>query len=128
MSVERFLNISQTFPETENLNGMAQLFPVHFIGIILNIMNIRPFSISPCTLIIKDVFFQGTFIVRVLSDWWQAWSSWSRHCAQDGQFQVRFLVGSSEIFEVTYFFCSHSVALGFTQPLIEMGTKEFPWG
>ena len=62
--MERLLLISQTVPETENLNGMAQLFPVHFIGIILNVINIRPFSISPCTAIIKDVLLQGTFIVK----------------------------------------------------------------
>ena len=60
---------------------MAQLFPVHFIGIILYVMNFRLFSINPCNVIIKDVLFRGAFVVRVLSDWWQAWSSWLRHCA-----------------------------------------------
>jgi hypothetical protein len=78
--VEQFLGISHTFPEIENLNGMARLFPVHIIGIILNVMNIRPYSISPCTVIIKGVLFEGKFIVRVLSDCWQTWSSWLRHC------------------------------------------------
>jgi hypothetical protein len=30
-------------------------------------------------------------------------------------------------FQVTYCFCPHSVALGSTQPVTEMGAKEFPW-
>jgi hypothetical protein len=29
-------------------------------------------------------------------------------------------------FRVTYSFCAHSLALGSTQPLTEMSTKEFP--
>jgi len=37
-------------------------------------------------------------------------------------------VGSLEVFQVTKSFCVPSVALGSTQPLIEMSTKEFPWG
>ena len=32
------------------------------------------------------------------------------------------------IFQVACSFCPHSVALGSTQPLTEMSTKEFPWG
>ena len=52
-----------------------------YTGIILNVMNIRPFSISPCTVIIKDMLFKGTFIIGVLTtDWWHVWSSWLRHC------------------------------------------------
>jgi hypothetical protein len=47
---------------------------------------------------------------------------------QDGRLWARFLVGSLEIFQVTYSFCPHSVALGSTQLLTEMSTKEFSWG
>jgi hypothetical protein len=125
--VERFLIISRTFPETENFNGMAQLFTVHFIRIILNIMNIRPFSISPCTVIIKYVFFKERLLLEYcLIGGKHGAVGWGT-VPQDGQFQVRFLVGSLEIFEVNYSFCSHSVALGSMQPLTEMGAKEFPW-
>ena len=31
-------------------------------------------------------------------------------------------------FQVTFSFCLHSVALGSNQPVMEMSTKEFPWG
>jgi hypothetical protein len=106
---------------------MAQLFLVHLTGImcILNVMNFRPFSINPYTVIIKYTIFQGTFIVRVLSDWWQEWSSWLRHCATrwavPGSIPGRVLGN----FEVTYSFYLPSVALGFMQPLTEisMGVK-----
>jgi len=38
------------------------------------------------------------------------------------------LGGVLEIFEVTYSCSVYSIALGSTQPLREMSTKEYPWG
>jgi hypothetical protein len=53
---------------------------------------------------------------------------WLRHCATrqevPGSIHGRVL-GK---FQVTCSFCQHSVALGSTQPVTEMSTKEFPWG
>ena len=51
-----------------------------------------------------------------------------RHCAT-----IREVPGSIPgralgNFQVTSSFYPHSVALGSTQPLAEMSTKEFPWG
>ena len=58
------------------------------------------------------------------------WPSGSASCwgtaPQDGRPGVRFRMASLEIFKWPNR-CPQSVFLGFTQPLTEMTTKEFPW-
>jgi hypothetical protein len=43
---------------------MAQPFSVHFIGIILYVMNFRPYSINPFTVIIKMFFLKERLLLE----------------------------------------------------------------
>jgi hypothetical protein len=73
-----------------------------------------------------DLTWDRTRASAVRGRWLTAWAM-ARPCfILSVRSRVRFQVGSLEIFQVTYSFCSRSVALRSTQPLTEMITKEFP--
>jgi hypothetical protein len=55
-------------------------------------------------------------------------SSWLRHCATRWEVPASISYMVLWNFRVAYSFCPHLVYLGFTQPIIEMSTKEFFWG
>ena len=73
-----------------------------------------------CPLIVSPLYSNLCYFMYLQMKW--------STVPQDGKSRVRFLVGSLEIFQVTYSLCPYSVALGFTQCLTEMSAKEFPWG
>jgi hypothetical protein len=59
--------------------------------------------------------------------WGHAVAQWSRHCATNRKVAGSIPDGVTGIFHL----CNHSgrtMALGWTQPLMEMSTKNISWG
>jgi hypothetical protein len=55
------------------------------------------------------------------------WRSWLGTALQVGRSRVRFPIVSLEFFIVNNC-CGRTMALGLTQPLTEMSTRNIPWG